>query len=85
MLTFAISLLMTAAAAFALFVVVAMIAVNGRAIVSALAGKGAFHAARTDAAGCPPRLRQVRVGKVRRGRIPSPQRPFSFSHSRAAA
>jgi hypothetical protein len=68
MLTFAISLLFTAGAAFALLVIVGMLAGNRDAIVSALAGQGAFGAALADVGGAPPHaMARVKVGQVRRG------------------
>lgn len=68
MLTFAISLLFTAGATFALLVIIGMLAGNRAAIASALAGQGAFGAALADAGGTPPhRLARVKVGQVRRG------------------
>jgi hypothetical protein len=68
MLTFAISLLFTAGAAFAVLVIVGMLVGNGAAIVSALAGHGAFAATQAGSAGAPLDARaQVKVGPVRRG------------------
>ncbi len=68
MLTFAISLLFTAGAAFALLVIVDMLAGNRDAILSALAGQGAFGTRIADAGGpSPERLARVKVGPVRRG------------------
>ena len=68
MLTFAISLLFTAGAAFALLVIVGMLAGNRDAILSALAGQGAFGTRIADAGGpSPERLARVKVGPVRRG------------------
>jgi hypothetical protein len=68
MLTFAISLLFTAGAAFALLVIIGMLAGNRAAIVSALAGQGAFGPALAGAGGVPPHgLARVKVGQVRRG------------------
>jgi hypothetical protein len=68
LLTFAISLLFTAGAAFALLVIVGMLAGNRAAIVSALAGQGAFGTRVADAGGpSPERLARVKVGPVRRG------------------
>ena len=68
MLTFAISLLFTTGAAFALLVIVGMLAGNRSAILSALAGQGAFGTRLIDAGGpSPDRLARVKVGPVRRG------------------
>jgi hypothetical protein len=68
LLTFAISLLFTAGAAFALLVIVGMLAGNRAAIVSALAGQGAFGTLVTSAdAPSPQRLARIKVGPVRRG------------------
>ncbi len=68
MLTFAISLLFTAGAAFALLVIVGMLAGNRAAILSALAGHGAFGTALADTGRTPPRaMARVKVGALRRG------------------
>lgn len=68
MLTFAISLLFTAGAAFALLVIVGMLTGNRNTILSALAGQGAFGAALVDAGGTTPQvMTRVKVGPVRRG------------------
>ena len=68
MLTLAIALLFTAGAAFALLVIIGMLAGNHAAILSALAGQGAFAMAQGERGGMPPQARaRVSVGMVRRG------------------
>lgn len=68
MLTLAISLLFTAGAAFALLVIIGMLAGNHTAILSALAGHGAFGTAMPGTGGMPPQARaRVTLGMVRRG------------------
>jgi hypothetical protein len=85
MLTFAISLLFTAGAAFALLVIVAMLAGNRHAILSALRGQGAFPGMAAGAGGTSPQRAQVRVGELRRGRRAPQPRPFAATLLRAAA
>lgn len=86
MLTFAISLLFTAGAAFALLVIVGMLVGNARAIRSALLGDGAFaQLRRSDGTAPPHNLVNVRVGPVRRGRSQFRQQPVTVTALRAAA
>ena len=68
MLTLAIALLFTTGAAFALLVIIGMLAGNHAAILSALAGQGAFAMVPGSDGGIPPQSRaRVTVGMVRRG------------------
>ncbi|MBA4748428.1 MAG: hypothetical protein H2056_06920 [Sphingopyxis sp.] len=68
MLTLAIALLFAAGAAFALLVIVGMLAGNRDAILSALAGYGAFGATAWDAGKFPPQARaRMTMGPVRPG------------------
>jgi hypothetical protein len=86
MLTFAISLLFTAGAAFAVLVIVAMLAANRLAVMSALRGEGAFPGVVADTGGTSPqRTARVRVGELRRGRRAPQLRPFAATPLRAAA
>jgi hypothetical protein len=87
MLTFAISLLFTAGAAFALLVIVGMLAANRQAIAAALAGRGAFAAAGMAGGGAVPPLMEyrTRVGPVRHGRGRSLHPANSVNPLRAAA
>ena len=86
MLTFAIALLFAAGAAFALLVIVGMLAGNRGAILSALAGYGAFGAAACDVGSNPPQAQaRVRIGPVRRGLGQSHRAANSFGMLRAAA
>lgn len=86
MLTFAISLLFTAGAAFALLVMVGMVVGNRRAIANALAGRGAFAGQHGGVGANPPLMTaRVQVGELRRGRRTPPARPAQISPLRAAA
>lgn len=68
MMTFAISLLFTAGAAFALLVVVGMLAGNARAIRAALLGQGSMAVLHPRGTLPPLRRGEVRVFPVQRGR-----------------
>jgi len=70
MLTFAISLLFTLGAAFAILVIVGMIVGNRAAIRSALAGHGAYDAAE-HGPGTSPHAARVTVGRIRAGQAAS--------------
>jgi hypothetical protein len=85
MLTFAISLLFTAGAAFALLVLVAMVFGNHRAIRDALAGRGAYAALMPRDATPPLLTARVHVGAMRRGRRVAAGRSAPVSPLRAAA
>lgn len=85
MLTFAISLLLTAGAAFAVLVIVGMLRGNRRAIADALAGRGGFAARCADGTTPPMPTARVQVGVMRRGRRVSHARPAPLSSVRVAA
>lgn len=87
MLTFAISLLLTLGAAFAVLVIAGMIGANRHAIVAALAGEGALGAGRANASHPLPPLTQarLRVGPLRHGRRAANADGPRFNPLRAAA
>ena len=85
MLTLAISLLFTAGAAFALLVIIGMLTGNRAAILSALAGEGAFGAALAEAGAMPPQASaRATLGMVRRG-LHQPRRAVTQAGSLRAA
>jgi hypothetical protein len=87
MLIFAISLLFTAGAAFALLVIICMLTANRQAIGAALAGRGAFGAAALAGSGVVPPLAELRtrVGPIRHGRGQKLRPANNISPQRAAA
>ncbi len=86
MMTFAISLLFTAGAAFALLVVVGMLAGNARAIRAALLGQGSMAVLQPRSGARPPLLRgEVRVFPVQRGRGQTRRAAPTVTPLRAAA
>ena len=84
MLTFAISLLFTLSAAFAILVIVGMIVGNRAAIRSALAGHGAYDAAE-HGPGTSPHAARVTVGRIRAGQGRQLRGAAPVSPLRAAA
>jgi hypothetical protein len=86
MMTFAISLLFTAGAAFAVLVVVGMLVGNRHVVRAALLGQGSMAVLHPRGGAMPPLLRgQVRVFPVQRGRGQIRRAEATVTPLRAAA